>query len=363
MKPTTEQELSDAIASANAPLAIRGGGTHPGHVTGDVLDTTGLQGISLYEPGALTMIVQAGTRLSEIQAALDSENQDLAFEPEFWPAAIGDSTIGGIVAGNISGPRRIQAGACRDALLGLRFVDGSGTVLKNGGRVMKNVTGYDLVRLLAGSWGRLGVISEVALKVRPRPEAQATVILNGLSDTDAVKNMSIALGSPYEITGAAHSPQNSASQAQTYLRIEGFEKSVEYRISELSKLFSKIDTKLVTDATRSEMIWANIGCGGDFAKDSGALWRISCKPSDAAELVARLDPDVVQYDWGGGLIWVVLPSDVDARARLGAFDGHATLIRGADFPMRHPETGPLARLTAAVTAKFDPRGVLNKGDA
>ena len=360
MTPTSEQELAEAIASAGSPLSIRGGGTHPGHVAGDVLDTTGLRGISLYEPGALTMIAQAGTPLSEIQAALDNEQQDLAFEPDLWPSLVGDSTIGGILSGNISGPRRIQAGACRDALLGLRFVDGNGTVLKNGGRVMKNVTGYDLVRLLAGSWGRLGVITEVALKLRPKPETQATLILKGLKDKAVAQAMSAALGSPFEITGAAHVPARDGAAAETALRIEGFESSVSYRMGELSRLFSDQDIEGINDPAQSAALWSRIGRLDGLPVAQGALWRISCKPSDGPTLVHRLDPIAAQYDWGGGLIWAVLPEDVDARASLGTYDGHASLIRGVGFPMVQPEPAPLAQLTDALVQKFDPRGILNK---
>ena len=221
MTPQTEQELADVIASAKGPLRISGGGTRPigNPVVGEALSTSGLSGISLYEPGALTIVAQAGTPVAEIEAALDSENQRLAFEPMDHRAMLGTDgmpTIGGVVSGNISGSRRISVGACRDHMLGVRFVDGAGMITKNGGRVMKNVTGYDLVKLLSGAYGTLGVLTEVSLKVLPKPETSATLYLNGLDLSRAVEAMSKALGSPYEVTGAAY---NQAVSLRRRLRI------------------------------------------------------------------------------------------------------------------------------------------------
>ena len=187
MRVSSEEELAEAVRDAGGPLRIRGGGTRPvgRPVAGAALDVSGLCGIRLYEPGALTLVAAAGTPLAEIEAALAGEGQRLAFEPADWRGLLGttgEPTLGGVIAANVSGPRRVQAGAARDALLGVRFVDGRGTVVKNGGRVMKNVTGYDLVKLMAGSWGTLGVLSEVSLKVLPAPEAAATLAITGLDD-------------------------------------------------------------------------------------------------------------------------------------------------------------------------------------
>jgi len=220
--PVTEAELSEIVGSATGPLRIEGGGTRTigRPVDGAVLSTAGMSGIALYEPGALTIVAQAGTPLADVEAALAAEGQRLPFEPmDHRPllGTTGESTIGGVVAANVSGPRRIQAGACRDSLIGVRFVDGTGTVIKNGGRVMKNVTGYDLVKLMAGCWGTLGVLSEVAFKVLPAPEAAAAIMIDGPSDLQAVEAMATALGSPFEVTGAAHLP----AHGRTMLRIEG----------------------------------------------------------------------------------------------------------------------------------------------
>ena len=180
LRPDTEAELARMLAAADGPLRVQGGGTRPigGPVEGTPLTTSRISGIELYEPGALTMVAKAGTPLAEIEAALAEEGQRLAFEPIDHRGLLGTEgtpTVGGVFAANVSGPRRIQCGAARDFLLGVRFVDGAGRVVKNGGRVMKNVTGYDLVKLMAGAHGTLGVLTEVALKVLPVPEMSATL--------------------------------------------------------------------------------------------------------------------------------------------------------------------------------------------
>ncbi|MDP1576710.1 MAG: FAD-binding protein, partial [Cypionkella sp.] len=232
MRPASESELSEIILGAQA-LHIQGGGTRSvGHAVGEVLDTSGLSGIELYEPGALTLVARSGTPLAEIEALLASERQRLAFEVPDMRALLGRqgvSTIGGVVASNASGPRRVQVGACRDALLGVRFVDGRGDVIKNGGRVMKNVTGYDLVKLMAGSKGALGVLSEISFKVQAMPEASVALVAErdvpqGLADLRA------ALGSPYDISGAAW------AQGRAMIRLEGMAGSVAYRAGKLQDL-------------------------------------------------------------------------------------------------------------------------------
>ncbi|MCL3881548.1 FAD-binding protein [Marivita sp. GX14005] len=361
MRAETEADLAELIAGADGPLCLRGGGTRGAEVNGEVVETGGLSGITLYEPGSLTLVARAGTPLAEIEAALEAEGQRLPFEPMDHRDLLGtkgEPTIGGVVAANVSGPRRVAVGACRDFMLGVRFVDGAGQVIKNGGRVMKNVTGYDLVKLMTGSWGTLGVLTEVSLKVLPRPETAASVVIEGLEDGDAVGAMARALGSPFEVSGAAHLP---GELPVTMLRIEGFAGSVAYRAKRVAELFPDMAVRIEEDGARVADIWREIRDVAPFHGAPGDVWRVSCTPSDAPELAGRMQADAVFYDWGGGLIWVRVPKGTDLRARLGAFDGHATLVRGSGQPKFQPETPEIAALSNGLRARFDPKGILNAG--
>ncbi len=370
MRPATEAELAECIAAADGPLRIRGGGTRDlgRPVAGELLETGGLRGISLYEPGALTMVAGAGTPLAEIEAALAAEGQRLAFEPGDWRGLLGtkgESTIGGVVAANVSGPRRVTVGACRDFMLGVRFVDGAGRVVKNGGRVMKNVTGYDLVKLMSGSWGTLGVLSEVSFKVLPQPEATGVLLCEGLSDAAAIAALSRALGAPWEVSGAAHLQRGLDGAPVTMIRVEGLEGSVAYRCGQLQALLADVgDFTVERDPERTTAGWRHIRDVVPFHGRAGEVWRLSVTPSEAPGIVARLEGAEALYDWGGGLVWLLAPEGTDVRATMGA--GHATLVRGsaerraagAVFP---PQPAPLAQIEAGLRAKFDPRGILNPG--
>ena len=367
--PKAEDELAEAVAGAGGPLAVRGGGTRGAIVEGGVLSVAGLGGITLYEPGALTMVARAGTPLAEVEAALAGEGQRLAFEPMDHRALLGtdgEPTIGGVFAANVSGPRRIAVGAARDHLLGVRFVDGRGQVVANGGRVMKNVTGYDLVKLMAGSHGTLGVLSEVSFKVLPRPETEATLVLHGLDPAAAVAAMAAALGSPYEVTGAAHLPAAGDEGARTFLRLEGFDSSVGYRAGALRDLLAGRAEAETVGAERSAETWAALRDARALARDAGDVWRVSCRPSQAAGLLDRAGARAAQVDWGGGLVWLRTDPGSDLRSRLGDLDGHATLVR-ADAATRarlgvfHPAPAGVARLEAGLRARFDPRGIFNRG--
>ncbi len=364
LTPKDENDLAQMIRGAASPLVVQGGGTRGMQVAGTGLTTAGLTGITLYEPGALTIVARAGTPVAEVEATLATGNQRLAFEPMDHRPLLGTAgtpTIGGVVAANVSGPRRIAVGAARDFMLGLRYVDGQGTIVKNGGRVMKNVTGYDLVRLLTGSHGTLGVITEVSLKVLPCPETEATLVLPGQDIAAAIQAMSAALGSPFEVTGAAH----VAAGGRTLLRLEGFGDSVAYRMGRLRDLLRADDAVLQGDESTAE--WAALRDVTAFAAAPGDVWRVSVKPSDAPGIVARMGDGVqVQLDWGGGMIWALAPAGTDLRARIGAFSGHATLVRAdaatrAALPVFQPEAAAVAALSAGLRAQFDPRGILNPG--
>ncbi|MFB2595157.1 FAD-binding protein [Paracoccus sp. p4-l81] len=338
MKPGSEAELAEAIRDAAGPLRIVGGATRAPVGQGARLQTGGLTGVVLYEPAALTLVVRAGTALAEVRALLAAEGQRLPFDPPGKPG----STIGGVVATNASGPGRLLAGACRDSLIGVRFVDGAGRIIKNGGRVMKNVTGYDLVKLMAGSWGRLGVLSEVAFKLAPIAPAAAQVGLRA-ELPQAVAAMIAACGQPFDLAGAAW------ANGQAVFRLEGLPGSVAYRADGLRALLSR---------------FGPVAEAGDWPTPpdgAGDLWRIAVRPSDCAAIADRLAVPV-SVDWGGGVIHARLPEGVDARARIGAFSGHATRLTAAGPGRFHPEPPAIATLTAALRARFDPRGILNPGE-
>ncbi|WP_370212888.1 glycolate oxidase subunit GlcE [Roseovarius sp.] len=367
-RPTTVAELSEIIASTETPLHITGGGTRPIGTSSasTALSTSALSGVTLYEPGALTLVARAGTPLAEIETLLAGEGQRLAFEPMDHRPLLGTTgtpTLGGMVAANVSGPRRISAvGACRDALLGVRFVDGAGRIVANGGRVMKNVTGYDLVKLMAGSYGTLGVLTELSLKVLPAPETSVTLTARDLDDATAIAALSRALGAPWEVTGAAHLP----GTGDTHIRLEGSAASMRYRAERLATHLADLGAFTANfDAEDTAALWAAIRDVRTFADTKGALWCLSVKPGDGPGLVASLPDTQALYDWGGGRIWLHDPSDTKGaaiRAAVARTGGHAARLRGTDDLPAFPPANPVvARLEQGLKARFDPRGLLNPG--
>jgi len=357
LTPKTEADLAEIVAGSQSGLCIRGGGTRGGAVPGEMVSVAGLSGVELYEPGALTLVVRAGTPVAEIETLLDGEGQRLAFEPMDHRGLLGTEgtpTIGGVVAANVSGPRRIQTGAARDHTLGVRFVDGRGDVIRNGGRVMKNVTGYDLVKLMSGSFGTLGILTEVSLKVLPKADTQATLQVAVADATAAVRAMSAALGSPFEVSGAGYDPATGLVS----LRTEGFDEQVSYRIDQLkSRMAPHGDLAVLDD---SAAFWAGMRDVAPFHGATGDVWRVSCAPSAAPDLMTRAAADAALLDWGGGLIWLRLPQGTDLRARLGQYDGHATLVRGAGVRFE-PKPAALAAIEDGLRRQFDPKGLFNPG--
>ncbi|MEM8851424.1 MAG: FAD-binding protein [Pseudomonadota bacterium] len=355
LRPETEEQLAEIVRGANGPLSVRGGGTRHMPSDGEPLTTTGLTGITLYEPGALTLVARSGTPIAEVEAALAAEGQRLPFEPmdhRVLLGTTGEPTIGGAVAMNVSGPRRVQAGACRDSLIGVRFVDGEGTIVKNGGRVMKNVTGYDLVKLSAGSRGSLGVLTEVSFKVLPAAATQATLRLDGLSVADAVRAMAAALSSPFEVSAVAHDPAQDA----TLCRLEGLEGSVAYRSGELTNVLASFGSTTALDPETSAVRWRDIRDAKAVAGE-GDIWRVHVRASRAADAVDRAQADAVLLDWGGGLVWLRVPTGTDLRDRLGDLGAHATRVTGPAPGALPPEAPALATLTGGIKDRFDPRGL------
>src|SRR5580704_1772967 len=356
------------------------------------LDLSALSGVTLYEPEELVLSAKAGTPLAEIEALLAGKGQRLAFEPmdcgPLLGSAIGRATIGGTIAANLCGPRRLTAGAARDHLLGFAAVSGRGETFKSGGRVVKNVTGYDLCKLMAGSWGTLAALTEVTLKTLPKPETEATVLMSGLDDAAAVGAMTTAMGSTCEVSGAAHLPAATAARfpmgaavaagcALTALRLEGVAPSVAHRRAALQALLRPHGETALVDDMVSRRLWVAIRDAAPFAASrSGAdqpLWRVSTLPAKGHELAARVTGATeahVLYDWAGGLLWIAVPAaDAAAglvRSAVKAAGGHATLVRApaalrAALDVFEPQDAGLAALTKRVKASFDPKGVLNPG--
>jgi glycolate oxidase FAD binding subunit len=355
------------------------------------LDLSGLSGVTLYEPEELVLSARAGTPVADIETMVANRGQELAFEPmDYGPllgVRAGQGSIGGVLASNLSGPRRIRAGAARDHFLGFSGISGRGDIFKSGGRVVKNVTGYDLCKLMAGSWGTLAVMTDVTIKTLPKSETEVTVVVQGLADAAAMKAMAAAMGSTCDVSGAAHLPARiarqfladfTAGQAVTALRLEGVEPSVKHRIQMLGGVVQSFGAPAMLDVTRSRNLWRAIRDVLPFAANGpfGArpVWRISVAPMRGAEvghLIAAAGGGDVFYDWAGGLIWAALAPSDDAgeaivRAAVDAADGYATLIRApaairAVVPVFGPQEGALAALTGRVKESFDPNGVLNRG--
>ena len=398
--PTDLGGLRDTVAEALAaaePLELIAGGSKRGLgrplQLPRTLDLSHLAGIRDYQPSELVLTAAAATPLEEIDAVLAQTRQMLAFEPPDWGSLLGlpastasRRTLGGALVCNLSGPRRIKAGAARDHFLGFRGVSGRGEVFKAGGKVVKNVTGYDLCKLMAGSYGTLAALEEVTVKVLPQPEASCTVILCGLDPAAAVRRLNRAVASPHEVSGAVYIPASSTATLTTLsgvpgvaaLRLEGPAPSVNFRRQRLLAEFVSDCESTTLDAESSAAFWRAIRDVIPLAHLADrTIWRVSVAPSRGAELgeaIARLDASWY-LDWGGGLLWAAIAGADDGgavaiRAAINGADGrgtgHATLIKGPPalrraVPVFEPQAPPVAALAARVKQSFDPRRVLNPG--
>jgi glycolate oxidase FAD binding subunit len=385
--PADQAEVAEVVTEAvakHAPLSIIGLGTKSalGRPVRNPcrLDLSRLDGISFYEPEELVLSALAGTPIATIEALLAASGQELAFEPMSFGAlyGTGHGTIGGSLMANLSGPRRIKAGAARDFVLGLKAVSGRGEAFKAGGRVVKNVTGYDLSRGLAGSFGTIAVATEITLKVLPRAETSATLLLFGLDPGCAIKALCAAMGAPADVSGAAHLPSFPAAtqgfeNAITALRVEGFAPSVEGRLALLETLLKNFAPMARLDAPASERLWHAIRDVAPLAEAREKIvWRLSVAPTAGpkiAEAVGRAHQVEVLFDWSGGLVWLALDPCPDgavvlireAIAQNGG--GHASLIRGPvelrkKIPVFEPQPGALASLSRRLKEAFDPRAIL-----
>jgi glycolate oxidase FAD binding subunit len=387
-----------AAIAGDQPLEIIGHGSKrqvgQPMATNAVLDLSALNAVTSYEPNELIITVQAGAPLADVMSLIDSKNQQLAFEPMNTAPLLGTpalGTIGGMTAAGLAGPRRIKAGGARDHLLGAHAVSGFGDSFKTGGKVVKNVTGYDLCKLLAGSWGTLAVMTEVTLKVMPKPESERTLVLRSLDDLAANRAMTAGLGSPFDVSAAAHVPSSalrasvtgldrlgSPREAVTLLRLEGIPASATHRAVSLAKALAPFGKVEIIEDAASADAWRAIRDIEPFAAGGplGAwpVWRIVCPPASGGVLGQALARDTggdVIYDWGGGLIWVALPPKPDAQAalvrqRANAAGGHAMLLRASEATRRnvdvfHPQEAGIAGLSERVRQSFDPKNVLNRG--
>jgi len=394
--PQTKKNVLDIVRAANddkQTLEIIGAGSkcdwgRPVNSTA-LLDLTNLTGITLYEPAELVLSAAAGTSMMEIQQALAEENQQLAFEPPDFSSLYGGNnsgTLGGTIAANLSGSKRLQAGAARDHFLGFEAVSGRGEEFKSGGRVVKNVTGFDLSKLLAGSFGTLAAMTTVTVKVLPKPDKTRTVLLYGQDDQAAIKALSEALQGPFEINSAGHLPADIAAKSAvsyiassggsvTAVRVQGPEPSVEVRCRAVRALWQASGEVEELHSHNSKILWQEVR---DIAKllsnPEDQIWRLSVPPSAGAGVVTAITSQLkgeYYYDWGGGLIWLAFDGKAENSATIlrqvvDNSGGHATLVRGSEefrskVEVFHPQPEELARLSHNIKFSFDPGGVLNPG--
>ena len=388
-RPGSGVELQQVVAWAAGeaqPLDIVSGGSkralgRPSNAA-HTLDVSAIAGVIDYEPSELVLTAKAATPLAEIEAMLTAHHQMLAFEPPDWRPLLGGNgtpTLAGALATNLSGPRRIRAGAVRDHFLGFSAVNGRGEHWKAGGRVVKNVTGYDMCKLQAGAFGTLSVLLDVTLKVLPKPETSSSVLLPGLDHQAAIVEMARALNSPHEVSAAAHLPADIAArlgyaQAVTLLRLEGPEPSVDYRANEVAALLGN-GTKL--NAADSTALWSKIAAVQPLLPvQNKILWRVCPTPSVAPAIFGNIKSHIESaegfFDWGGGLLWVAVDGNVPdggakiIRAAVAAHGGAAMLFRAPPELRRSVAvfehlTPALEALTRRVKAGFDPQNILNPG--
>ena len=384
LRPRDSADVAEIIATHPRALEPIGGGALRGvghEVDADILALDGLAGVVAYEPEELVMTALAGTSLATVERDLAAHAQRLAFEPPDFGALLDNAaprTIGGVLAANLAGSRRVSAGAARDHFLGCEAVTGRGERFKAGGRVVKNVTGYDVPKVLAGSWGTLAVLTAVTVRVAPLPETECTLVVPSATADDALLVMSAALGSPHDVSAAAFDAERGC-----VLRMEGFAASVDAREAALARMLrgawsaesgaAGAPQRLVSargeiatlGADESRALWAAIG-GAVALAPWPVVWRISVPPTDAPRVLAALAPERHLLDWGGGLIWAAFSSVESARVRGAVREGHATLFKAprearAANAVFHPQPPALALATERLKHAFDPGGRLSPG--
>ncbi|CAN7602509.1 glycolate oxidase subunit GlcE [Phyllobacterium sp. LjRoot231] len=392
--PKTENEIVEAVQWAlaeKAPVEVVGYGSKRSlgrpPQTEHTIALSDYAGVTLYEPDELVLSAKAGTSVAELETLLAENGQAFQFEPmDYGPLlgqVSGQGSLGGLLATNLCGPRRLKSGSARDHVLGVRVVSGRGELFKSGGRVVKNVTGYDLSKGMANSWGTLGIATEITFKVLPAPETETTLVVRGLADDEAARAMAIAMGSSGEVASAAHLPANVSGrvidgalkgEASTLLRLEGFAPSVNDRATMLKGLLASAGTIADISNETSRKLWQEVRDVIPFADGTDRpVWRVSMVPMEAYKLVASLRMGAAvdaYYDWQGGLVWLRMEGEPEAeavRALIKKYGGgHATLVRAstsvrAAVPVFEPQAAPLAALSKRLKQQFDPSGILNPG--
>ena len=364
LRPGNEAELAQLLAAPGPAFELVAGGSKRGigrPVEAPVLDLSGLNGIVDYQPGELVLTARPGTPLRQIEALLAAQRQRLGFEPP-GPTlldATRQQTLGGVLMANSSGSRRVTAGSARDHFIGFRAVNGRGETFVGGGRVVKNVTGFDLPKALAGSWGTLAALTEVTVRLVPAAESESTLLFAAASVDGALALCSQALGSMFEVSSAAFVPGRGVA-----LRLEGLASSVHSRSA---GLLAALDVKAdaLFEGAASRDLWQRIGAAEALA-GSAVIWRLAVPPRHAARIVDELEPEVFQFDWGGGLLWIGMPG-LDAQRVRGALrGGHATLIRATPAERRatavfEPQAPAIVAIAARFKTAFDPQNRLNPG--
>lgn len=373
--PQSEAEVRELVLAAiggGRPLEARGGGTHRDVGAPDrertIVDLSALTGVIDYQPRELTLTARAATPLADIELLLHEHGQMLAFEPfDYAPifARPCAATLGGVIAAGIAGPRRVSAGGARDHVLGFSAISGRGEPFKGGGKVVKNVTGFDLSKLMAGSWGQISILTELTLRVAPRPPVSKTIACYGLSPETAIAAMAQAMGSSASVAAAAHLPAMVDGESVTALKLEGFHESVTARLSGLATLLRLFGGGSILTDEDADQLWRSVREARPLAGQE-TLWRAHTAPSRAAELARHVENCGGSwiFDWAGAFLWAGVPTGVDVRSAAQTSGGHTTLVRAppavrAATPARKAQSGAITALNRRIKQGFDPSNILD----
>lgn len=337
-----------------------------------ILDMNRIAGVVDYRPEELVFTAKAATPLSEIEAMLAARNQMAGFEPADWAplfgAAAGKQTLAGVVAADVCGPRRVKYGGVRDHVIGCRFINGAGELIRAGGPVIKNVTGFDIPKLMCGAFGTLGVLTELTFRVLPRPQNAATLVLRDCAPHAGLAALIAAAQLPVEASGLAYCPHDTTPYSGAFIRVDGTTAAVSEKLGLLKQQFHALDFTML-DAVETDQLFRTIGDGSVIGAD-GDIWRLCVPPTAAAKAIARAGADVWYADWGGALLWLRMPATAQSAEKLRAIaaelGGHATLFRASaearsTIGVFEPEPPVRAGLTKALKQAFDPHNILNPG--